>query len=398
MSQSETLPATELKTDESAPPVPQRETPNRGFFVRSIATTVRFAIGVVLCQGVLTAVLVVGWAQRWLERRVHCYWWRRSPARQDGLAFDSYLAGLDRPVSQRAVPRWITADPTDHAASRRSRWFGSLGANFKRGLPAVANAFLWLLPATALWYVAWVLGWNISFHKLYEQSPIGATMGVSGVALFAGLLLYLPVALARQAVTTDPRRFYDLRLNWLLTRHAAWGVLQIAVVAAAIGFVVMVLRIAPYFIGGSEQIAALSPAEQLVWLKNYYLAASIVVLGGYLLTWLLAARVYAAAALRAFLRGAGPKLSEVEVSAFDSLGYQPAERTETKSILWKTSGRFAGGGWTAFGLAAASLAWIAVATEVFVGQFFHYVPGLGWLNHPLLVLPYFKYLPAGLGG
>ncbi|MEM9353698.1 MAG: hypothetical protein AAGA92_11850, partial [Planctomycetota bacterium] len=397
MSQTAMHAATETTTNKAPLRVPpETESPQRGFFLRATAAAVRFGIGVVLCQGVLTAVLVVGWAQRWLERRVYSYWWRRSPARDRGLAFDDYLSRVDRPISQPALPRWITADPSNTPASRRVRWFGSLVANFGRGLPAAANAFLWLLPATALWYVAWVLGWNISFHKLYEQSPIGATLGVSGVALFAALLLYLPVALARQAVTADPRRFYDLRLNWLLTRNAAWGGVQTAAFAAAVGSVVMVLRIAPYFLGGSEEIAALPPAQQLAWLKSYYLAAGIVVLGGYLLTWLLAARVYAAAALRAFLSGAGPKLTHVEQNAFASLGYQPTERAETGSPLWKTSRSFAGGGWTAAGLAAASLAWVAVATEVFVGQFFHYIPGLGWLNHPLLVLPYFKYLPPGL--
>ena len=35
----------------------------------------RFLIGVLLCQTVLTTLLVVGWTQRWLQRRALAYLW-----------------------------------------------------------------------------------------------------------------------------------------------------------------------------------------------------------------------------------------------------------------------------------------------------------------------------------
>jgi hypothetical protein len=48
------------------------------------------------------------------------------------------------------------------------------------------------------------------------------------------------------------------------------------------------------------------------------------------------------------------------------------------------------------GLSCAMLMWIGVAAEVFVSQFFHYIPAQGWLVHPLVVMPWLKYVPPAL--
>jgi hypothetical protein len=46
----------------------------------------------------------------------------------------------------------------------------------------------------------------------------------------------------------------------------------------------------------------------------------------------------------------------------------------------------------------AAALWFAFVAQIFVSEFFNYHPVVGWLNQPLVHLPWFRYIPAGLGG
>ena len=48
--------------------------------------------------------------------------------------------------------------------------------------------------------------------------------------------------------------------------------------------------------------------------------------------------------------------------------------------------RFAGG-------ALAAVLWFTFVAQIFVAEFLNYRPVVGWLNQPLVQLPWFRYLP-----
>jgi hypothetical protein len=50
-----------------------------------------------------------------------------------------------------------------------------------------------------LW--SWEQGWINSFHGGYELAWFGPTMGFLGIFVFVGVMFYVPMAQAHQAVT-----------------------------------------------------------------------------------------------------------------------------------------------------------------------------------------------------
>jgi len=40
------------------------------------------------------------------------------------------------------------------------------------------------------------------------------------------------------------------------------------------------------------------------------------------------------------------------------------------------------------------LIWIWFVVELYIAQFMHYIPGVGWLNNCLVQLPWFRFVPG----
>lgn len=343
--------------EEPAPTPPPARPPR---WKRIVIGAAKFVAGVFCCQAMLPSLLVVGCTQQRMRRKV--------------------------------LQRWGVADP---AAPQRG-WLRAGYATAKRGTAAALNVLLLTLPATGLWYVAWVLGWNVSFHKQYEQSSLGASLGMTGIALFAVAMLYLPIALARQAVTGQSRAFWRVAENWRLARHAAPRLLPWAIVFALSAGGLMLLRIYPYFFAGSEAGSALSDNELRQWANQYYLRVAIVLLPAYVLLWGSAAQTYAAAVVRAARDGFDrSRLLPIERDAVDRLApLASLPHPSDRGLLGRWLGRLG----VAAAMGFALVVWSGVAVQVFVAQFFYYVPAQGWLNQPLVLLPWMRYLPPGLGG
>jgi hypothetical protein len=47
-------------------------------------------------------------------------------------------------------------------------------------------------------------------------------------------------------------------------------------------------------------------------------------------------------------------------------------------------------------IAAAVFVWFTFVAQIFIGEFFMYHPVVGWLNQPLVQLPWFHYIPSSL--
>jgi hypothetical protein len=360
----------------------------------------RFVIGVVLCQTAITSLLVVGWTGRIMRRRVLREWWRKSPHRTKGSSFEDFAAGDPDLASAAAIPRWLVAEEQDSGATspRRGlhRWFISLFDNARRGASGALNVLVWTLPGTALLYLAWVLGWTISFNKVYEQSHIGGPLGLLAIALFALAMLYVPIALARQATTGSAAAFYDWRFNWRLVRHSAWRQLQLAIVFWVLAAPLLIVRMAPYFVGQAPEFAEMTGAQITAWLNGYYFWASFLLLPLFIVVWRRAAATYARAVLALLRHNPATKgWRDGEKRALTALGYQFAS-SNAQPIGRNSFSWLAGGLSTCSGLVLTWMVWSTFAIEVMVAQFFHYIPAAGWLNPPLVLLPWIRYLPPGL--
>ena len=378
---------------------------DRPWYVRYPLVVWQFLVGVVLCQTLLGAVVVVGWTTRLMQRQILLAWWKKSPLRNQGTDFSEFAASLTGTCAQRALPNWCLAEPAPGSPSLavgrvRRAWniaIGSLCLNFRQGVAAALSILVFSLPATSLWLYSWVLGWNISFFKLYEQAELGAALGLFGIALFVLVMLYVPLAHARQAVTGQWRSFFDLRANGLLAWRHPLEMLPVALIFALASGAVMLARIAPYYIGSGESFATMSVEQLRNWLENYYLFTGGLLLPAYVLAWLAVAKAYARAAVQEYV--ADPvtcPLGDAEREALAGLKYEAEHDSTPAHRLHR------GTSWTlnqaatvaAFGL--TSLAWFGVAAQVYIAQFFNYLPGAAWLNHPLVLLPWIKYIPPGL--
>lgn len=354
----------------------------RPWWIRGPVGLAKLLTGVAFSQAALGAVLIVGWTQRLIQRGVLNHWLRQADGRQAD------------PLSRR-LPNWIVDEPTASSNQRSfaRRWLGSLGANFRQGAAGALNIAVWTAPATSLWLYAWVLGWNISFFKLYEQSALGFVIGISGVLLFVATMLYVPMAHVRQAVTGDWRAFYNIRFNWGIARRVRGRLLVFSVIFAVASGAVLVCRIVPYYVGGDPNLASLSVEQLRQVLNRYYLGVGFLLFPLYAAVWMIASRAYAVAAARHFAAEPDAEFwRPVERDALAGWAVPAPTAASLPAPIRRTGGRLAA--WTL--TAASCLVWFTVAFEVFVAQFFNYIPGIAWLNHPLVLLPWIRYIPPGL--
>ncbi|NNG02834.1 MAG: hypothetical protein HKM95_01875 [Inquilinus sp.] len=207
----------------------------------------KYAVGVLLCLTPVTAILVVGWSYRLMQRSTLRRWHRLSGFGADKAGFHDFALGDGRTVEHVAWPNWLLGAPDAEwrgtAAPGRAtrvlrRIAGSLWANLRTGFQASVNTALLVLPCGALWLLSWWGGWQNSFHKGYEQAWVGPLVGVLGIALFVLVMTYVPLAQARQASAGTWRAFWDFPLIRRLMRRrrlAALGLALVYVAAAAHG-------------------------------------------------------------------------------------------------------------------------------------------------------------------
>ena len=358
----------------------------------------KYAVGVILCLTPLTAILVVGWTYRLMQRTTLKRWHKLSDFGADGSGFYDYALGDSRTASHVAWPNWLLGAPDaawriDAGPGRITvllqRVAGSLWDNLKIGIQASLNTALLLLPIGALWLLSWWGGWQNSFHKGYEQAWVGPVVGFLGIGLFMVAMIYVPVAQARQAASGSWRAFWDVPLIRRLLRRRRLAGLGLALLYIVFAAPIMALKAAPLFIG--EQVDGLPPQEVRSIADQYFLFATAALFPLYVLVRLAAARLYARAMFDSVQAGdlQLEELSPYEREALGRLRVAPAAAHDRGSSV----GRFAASLPRAVVVAMTLAAWFAVAAQLYVAQFLNYA-WFAWLNHPLIQLPWLRYLPA----
>ncbi len=297
-------------------------------------------VGTLLCLSPLTAVLVAGWLMRLMRRSTCRELHRLSGSQTNFEAFAStslVLAGDER------WPRWILAQNAGQLLRQarspevgfagcmrlRARALGgSLWENLRFGVAGLANAAVFVLPAGALWLLAWWGGWENSFNKGYEQAVVGPGVSLLGLAWFLFAMTHVPVAQARQALATDWRRFYDFGAVRAVLRAKRLAVFWLALRYLIAGAVFTAVKAAPLALGNI--LASLNVGAE-AWnlaATGYDLLAAFVLL--LLLLWLrsAAARTYARGVVAASVAGriAVHQMPENEKAVIGELDLKPVAR------------------------------------------------------------------------
>jgi hypothetical protein len=371
-------------------------------WLRAVMFVVKYAIGVLLLQSLLGAVLVVGWVQRLGQRAALKAWWSWSERRWNGQSFLSFLAEHADLREHLRWPNWLVAQEFHGGAGvweRAGALTRSLRRNFWLGLQGVFNTAVCVGPALLCWWFGWYDGWNNSFNKGYEQYAVGMIISWIGIALFIAAMFYVPLAQARQAVTGRWRTFYDFRLVWTLVRQRWLSSAGLALLYALFAIPLNVMKTAPAFWSQSfPESKVLTPAEITGALGYYYLWCGVLVLPLFILLRVLAAKIYAAGILHGVRQGriVPARLAENERLALERLDLAHARpRPQSHLLLRAAAWAATRAGRVVSGFALVAL-WFAFVAQNFIVEFLNYHTALGFVNQPLVLAPWFKYVPASL--
>lgn len=341
--------------------------------MRLLKTIVAYGWGVLFCQFAISALLVVGWTYRVARRNVLRRW----------------QALADTAPTERSRPRWFVGE-----GGVAQRLAGSLLANLRAGLRAAISVWLVTLPGTGLLYLGWSNGWNTSFNRIYEDIALGPLTMLAGAALLIAPLVYMPLALVHQAVGEDWRGFYQVGLVIRLIRQRPWANLGLAMLYGGLSVPLLVLTVAPTFLANvAPRLETLTAGEAAEFLDLYYLGAGLLVFPLFLLPRLAAARIYAGAVAGA-LRLGRVELEQLPAAARELLGALPIEPRQARRPAVVRWVRAAAGATAAIAVVLMTvMAWSGLVSQIVVAQFFHYRGALGWLNHPMVQLPWLRYIP-----
>ena len=379
---------------------------------RALIFPIKLLWGMIFCQGVLGSLFVVGWTYRLAQRSALKFWFSRSAQPQTAAGFAAFLAGDPATHSHLDWPNWFlhqdfqhfipdrsTAGPIVRLVSFVGGLVHSLGRNFWTGLGAILCMWALTLPAGVLWWFGWYDGWNNSFNKGYEQAAVGPLISVLGILWFVAVMFYVPLAQARQAVTGEWRSFFDFRLVWRLARANRLACTGLALLYCVLAVPLNILKATPMFWPQmNSALGELSPAQALSTLNHYFFWSALAVFPFYVALRLVAARIYAGAILRAVQLGQTPvcELRPLERQILERLGLtelrpKPRRSELVRFIAW--SGTRVGS--LVAGVVLGLLSFV-FAAENYISEFVCYHGALGWLNQPLVQLPWFHYVPASL--
>lgn len=372
-------------------------------FRRAGGIAIRFIVGVIFCQRAVSSIAVAGWTYRLMQRSAVRYWYRNCSGGPTYDSFDHFATSHAATKTLATTPRFVVREPCDECPERYGRlrrtiwrFTSSLVANLKIGALGFANTCVLIVPAEALWFFGWFAGWHISFNKVYEQHAVGLAISWLGIAWFITAMLYVPLAQARQAVTGDWKRFYDFRLIRRLGARHRLACLMLAALYAVGSLPLLVLTFAPYSLGGmSAAMETLSNAALVARLNQYFFFTTFIAFPIYVGVRLLATRIYARAVARAVRDGVVQldSLAPFERDILGRIGVTPTTVPVVSESLIRQVPRKT---WRAGLVTATIVLWFAVVAQVYVSEFFVYRGARGWLNQPLVQLPWFRYVPAHL--
>lgn len=376
---------------------PVHESARRSWFLwlrMKVVGGIRLFFGTLMCQLVPGAVLVAGWSVRMMENVTRQRWQRHiDPEPPAAPILPNWF------MAQDARQRWEQMWQEKRTRLLYPPWlfrqlFGSFWLNLKRGVLVLLNTWILTLPGMSLWVFSWFAGWNNSFYKGYEYAYVGPVTGVLGILLFMLAMLFVPMAIARQASTGEWKRFYDFRVINLLIAEKPLSYFALGAAYSLFSLVVSILiamrMFLPNILGDSMPQTAV---EQLEFISNFSYWIGVPGLVFYLVLRWWAARIYAMSVVRSLERG---RLNTEDLGEQERMMLKPWLETlqPQPSTGWVRSGRYILGWGGA--LAVLLFVWFTFSAQIYVRQFFIYDSVRGWVNQPMVHMPWFDYVPQAL--
>ena len=265
------------------------------------------------------------------------------------------------------------------------------------GLQIFLNTAIFLVPIGMLWSFSWWGGWNNSFFKGYESYAVGPSLGFTGVMLFCVVMLYVPLAQARHAITGQWRAFWDVRMIRQIIGARPFACLFLALAFAIAQVPVMLLKSIPFqFTETVAHYDVMTDAQVHDLSQAYFFYCGIYILLAALLLKYWAMRIYTKGILKLIHKDVvrAEQLSGCEAQALDSFGISDvgkcAEGAWKRVVKWPLQ---------TLCLIACLLLWFSFVGQLYFAQFLKYDSngyGKGWVNQPLIHLPWFNYTPSHL--
>lgn len=376
---------------------------------RIIAFFWKALVGVTLCLTPLTAVLVVGWTSRAMQRAVLKAWHAENGGDTDRVPYRAFARGAYATRRLASWPNWFVAEDLgarmrDSKAAEAGvfrRVFvlcvslpSALWSNVRLGFLTLFATWTATLPVMILWLLSWWGGWENSFNKGYEQAWVGPIVGFIATLMFIFFMTYVPMAQARLATAGTWRAFFDYKLIRSLVAGNPFSLLKLTIYFVAAGLVIAILRILPLAAGNYMENIAAWPEERLMALKlGYYVLCIAIAFALFLALRLAAARIYARALLKSLRSGRikADRLSDTEREYLAALKLLEPETREDRGVMARAA-LSTGRGVMRFAAAAPVLVlWFVFAAMIYIAQFFNH-DWFAWVNHPLVQVPWMMAL------
>ena len=333
---------------------------------------VSVGIAILLALHPLTAILVLGWLVRLMQREIAITIVRQGQGGSRRDAVERLAAEDDLAVFAK-WPGWLAGSMPN--ASWIGRVFGGFADNIRAGLAAGLALLLATLPFTALLLLSWWAGWENSFNKGYEQAWAGPAIALAGIVIGLFVLIHLPMALAHFAAERRISAIFELDTIRAAIRAQRWRYLWLAILAVIAALPIAAAQILPVFIESWRPGFADMPEE---------------VIKRAALWWHLLPTVYLILVL-IFLRRA-----QARCYARAAMAYPPERAPFCRSVARKIAHASAAHlhdppkrGWAGAIIPTLLLTavWFAFIAQIYIAQFANHA-WWNWGNHPLIGLPW----------
>ncbi|PCJ59750.1 MAG: hypothetical protein COA79_10115 [Planctomycetota bacterium] len=358
-------------------------TPQKPGWLRLLIKLIVFIFLCLLCQNIFGAIFVLGWTYRLMRRR-------------SIFIFSSISDNSNNNDQCLSHPNLFKKEKNDDYFEEGAK---SFFRNIKMGLLALVNTSFMLAPGFILWMYAWYAGWQISFNKSYEYSSVGALLGVLGVILFSLAMLYVPMAQARFAFTQQWKTFYQFRVNMILISQQVKSYALFALLILFFAVFTNLFKTLPMFFSGMNLgIEDMSDEQLLAFMKNYFFVGTFIVMPLFFIIKRFMAKLFAKALILSVQREllSQKDLSELEWKILNKFNLTEVDKEASSGLIWSLIKKNTSRVFKAQMLLLTFLLWTAFCFQIFVSEFLNYHNNEGWVNQPLIQLPYFKYIPNHL--
>lgn len=369
-------------------------------FKRWLSGFTKCLVGFLCCWSPLAAPLLTGWLNRYMQRSAVQLWIKKGTLQDRNEIYKTPEIGCFK-----LWPKWSELNlnqstKTDRKFEQtiiRSKalkpFLKALSVQYCSGLSSLANTWLLTLPLACVWLWMWWAGWNLSFSRMHEEQELAPMISLLSIVGFCLIMLYLPIAQARQAMHEKWQSFFDFRTIRIIASHVRLR-LFIFALFCALGSAGLMLgtKIIPATFEQTYALDLTNPANIEESVFKHFFFTILCFFSGLIFIKRMNARIYAIGVLKALQSGAlsPEQLAPIERALLtEKLKFEQSQpgsysKILESSVFWPIRKLL-----IILILGATFSLWGSVVLSLYFGQFMnHSYPD--WLNIPLIQMPYIR--------